>query len=190
MPYTYSDYGIYLPADFLLWLADSNLRMAMYRLQVIHPLIRLLHLLSMAIFFGGVLVLDLRLLGWSPPVTLGHLNRLLRPWLHGSFAVVMITGVLLFLFDPIQVGSHTYFVPKLLLCVIGMATTVFQHPQTVGWLGSTGAVIAGRLRAVAAISLVAWVAVIACSTFNKTEQPKFKRSQMPKVSLIVQNLMA
>jgi hypothetical protein len=59
----YSTWGIHVPTDWLVWLTTSSIRMPFYRLQWLHGEMRLLHILSMAVFFGTILVLDLRLLG-------------------------------------------------------------------------------------------------------------------------------
>ncbi|HYZ24736.1 MAG TPA: hypothetical protein VE690_21520, partial [Rhodopila sp.] len=41
------------------------------------------------------------------------------PLLNWSFAVVLLTGVWLFLRDPIGLGLHTMFLPKLVLVLAG-----------------------------------------------------------------------
>jgi hypothetical protein len=71
---------------------------------------------------------------------------------------------LLFLYDPIGVGLHTMFLPKLVLVVLGVVhawyierLTVMRRPP---WR---------RLSAGAA--LIVWVLVIGCSTWNAVERP-------------------
>src|SRR5258707_15310293 len=120
MPGVYSPYGIYLPTEFLVWLSSSAFRLYVYRLQEFHALFRLAHILSMAVFFGSILLLDLRLIGLSRDLALRQLAPHILPWTYVSFAVVMVSGVVLFLFDPIQIASHTWFLPKLLLILAGM----------------------------------------------------------------------
>jgi hypothetical protein len=47
------------------------------------------------------------------------------PWLYGTFAMAFISGLLLFFYDPVHVGSHGFFSPKLLLVLLAMANTLW-----------------------------------------------------------------
>jgi hypothetical protein len=166
----YSTWGIHVPTDWLVWLTTSSIRMPFYRLQWLHGEMRLLHILSMAVFFGTILVLDLRLLGRAHDLSLQQLARLTLPWTYGGFLVAMVTGVVLFLFDPIQVASHTWFLPKLAL--IGLAllnVAVFHRRGFALSLAAVGPTRYGRLAG--ALSLALWLGVIACATGNAVERP-------------------
>src|SRR5216683_512956 len=120
MPGVYSPYGIYLPTEFLVWLSSSAFRLYVYRLQEFHALFRIAHILSMAIFFGSILLLDLRLFGLSRDLALRQFAPHVLPWTYASFCVAMVSGIVLFLFDPIQLASHTWFLPKLVLIALGV----------------------------------------------------------------------
>ena len=170
MPGVYSTWGVHIPADWLVALATSPLRLFFYRLQHLHGPTRLAHLVSMAVFFGAILMLDLRLMGISRAVSLEGLARLALPWAYGGFLVAMASGVVLFLFDPIQVGSHTWFVPKLLLIGLGMLNVIVFHRR--GFATSLAAIGPTRHGRIAgALSLLLWLGVLACATGNEVERP-------------------
>ncbi len=50
------------------------------------------HILSMAAFFGGIGLLDLRLMGWRGTVPLRPFAEHVLPWLYATFAVAAVTG--------------------------------------------------------------------------------------------------
>ena len=109
---------ITLPLSWLTAVATSDLRLAVYALRGLYGATRFLHLVGMATFVGMVVILDLRGLGLFPPGALDPARRRLVV-LKGSFWVTIATSVLLFLRDPLGVGLHTMFLPKLLLVVVG-----------------------------------------------------------------------
>jgi uncharacterized membrane protein SirB2 len=169
----YSDYAVTVPTDWLVWLATSAARLAVYRMQGLHGPIRLVHLLGTAAFFGGILLLDLRLLGWlGREVAVDALSRVVLPVVHVAFGAVFLTGLWLFLYDPIQTGSHTWFVPKLLLIVLGLANAaVFSQPRTRGLRAVGTGALTRHARLAGALSILLWGGVIACATGNQEERP-------------------
>ena len=166
----YSDFALTLPTDWLVWLATSGARLMVYRMQGWHMPLRLLHLGGTAAFFGGILLLDLRLLGlMGREIAVEALSRLVLPVVHGAFALVLVTGVWLFLYDPIQTGSHTWFVPKLLLIVLALGNAaLFSGPRRTP--RPTGN-LTRHARLAGALSILLWTGVIACATANQEERP-------------------
>ncbi len=169
----YSDTAMVLPSEWLVWLATSSARMALYRLQGWHGPLRLLHVGGTAVFFGAIVLLDLRLLGLlGRDIALDALARIVLPVTHLSFAITMVSGALLFLYDPIQTGSHSWFLPKLLL--LGAAVlnaSVFSLPKTAGLKSIGGGALTRHARLAGAVSLVLWTGVIMSATANHEERP-------------------
>ncbi len=169
----YSDWAVTLPSDWLVWLATSSARMAVYRLQGWHGPLRLLHVAGTATFFGAIVLLDLRLLGvLGRDVALDALARLVLPVTHWSFAVTLATGAMLFMYDPIQQGSHSWFLPK--VAVLGLAVAnaaLFSLPRTLGLKPIGAGALTRHARIAGALSLVLWAGVIASATANHQERP-------------------
>ena len=181
----YSDTALVLPGDWLVWLATSAVRVALYRLQGWHGPLRLLHVGGSAVFFGAIVLLDLRLLGLlGRDIALDALARLVLPITHASFAVAMLTGVLLFLYDPIQTGSHSWFLPKLLLLAAALANAaVFSFPKRIGLRRIGGGALTRHARLAGALSLVLWTGVIATATANHEERPLVRGRSISRPSL-------
>jgi hypothetical protein len=91
-----------------------------FALQPYHYLVRAVHILSMALFFGGIGLLDLRLMGWLRAVSLKPFADHVLSWLYFTFAVTTVTGVALFFYDPLHAGSRAYRTPKLIAIALGL----------------------------------------------------------------------
>jgi hypothetical protein len=96
-----------------------------FTVQPYHFLIRTAHLVSVSFFFGGIGLLDLRLMGWRGTVPLKPFAHSVLPWLYGAFAVAALTGIGLFMYDPVHAGSRAYWTPKLIAIALGLANAAF-----------------------------------------------------------------
>lgn len=169
----YSDWAPTLPSDWLVWLATSSARLAVYRMQGWHGPLRLLHIWGTATFFGAIVVLDLRLLGlFGRDIALDALARLVLPVTHWSFGITVATGTVLFLYDPIQQGSHSWFLPKMLLLAVAVANAaLFSLPRRAGLRVIGAGALTRYARFASLLSLVLWSCVIASATANHEERP-------------------
>jgi hypothetical protein len=78
------------------------------------PVLEAIHLVGLSVLGGALLVVDLRLLGWGlKDGTIAQLNRHARPWLLGAVALMLATGVLLFLSEAIKCYYNTAFWVKI-----------------------------------------------------------------------------
>lgn len=142
-----------------------------FALQPFHHLVRLTHIVAMAGFFGAIGLLDLRLLGWNSALPLRPFTRHVLPPLYGLFAVTIITGAALFFYEPVKVGSHAYFLPKLILSVLGLANAGLFHRAGYGAALAAPA-MPRHARLAGALSLILWTAVIICACLNVEAEPK------------------
>lgn len=158
-----------IPAETLVALDDRTLHFAM---QPFHYIVRLVHVVSMAGFFGAIGLLDIRLLGVGDGLALRAYARHARTWLHASFAVAMVTGVALFLYDPVHVGSHAYFAPKLALIVLGLANVLVFHVRAYRKALPGEGPMPPTAKIAAVLSLAIWTGVLVCSSMNVEGIPK------------------
>jgi hypothetical protein len=123
-----------------------------------------LHLVAVSGFVGGVVVNEFRRLSVSASVQVLPVRRSLLALMHGSFTVVLLTGLWLFLRDPLGMGMHTMFLPKLALICFG---AVYAH------FGRRGPALRGQgyRRGAALVSVVVWIGVVGFSTWNHVERP-------------------
>jgi hypothetical protein len=149
----------------LVWLHDTAFGTVIRESVWAEPIIETIHVLTLGVFLGFVILLDLRLLDLvlrRTPVS--TIFRQLNPWLFGSFAVMIVTGITLFTGDPVLFYGTIFFKLKMLM-LLAAALNVVVFNFTVGrtmmqWdllpVTPRGAKITGIL------SLVLWIAVVAC----------------------------
>ena len=113
------------------------------------PVIEAFHLVAFALIGGMILVVDLRLLGVGDrSASVAQLARSVQPWLLGGMAVMIPSGILLFLSESIKCYYSFPFWVKmwsLLLALTFMFTlrrrVVAADPAALGplWRKSAGA---------------------------------------------------
>ncbi len=159
-----------IPPEILASLDDRAYRFA---LQPYHHLVRMAHILSVSFFFGAVMLLDVRLTGiGGGKVALKGLADLLMPSLYVTFVVSMITGVMLFFYDPVHVGSHAYFTLKMILIVVAMANAALFNRWGFSQALATTGPMPLRARILGAVSLAAWLGVMICADLNAEAAPR------------------
>ena len=125
------------------------------------PVMEIIHFLGLALLFGGLLVVDLRMAGHLKGVTPVSTHQLLPLVLLG-FALNLITGILFFFGDPGRYSINIGFQLKMMLIGLAGLNALFYHwrvsPTLVTWDGTT---TPPRLaRCVAYVSLVCWFGVL------------------------------
>jgi hypothetical protein len=125
-----------------------------------YPLVNAAHILALAALFGSVLALDLRLLGLFRAVPLQPLAQVLPRVSAAGLALAVVTGIALFSVQPFDYLAHPVFPVKLALIALGSANALLLH-RAAAWRHGLGTdAVPLRLRAAAAISLLAWSAAI------------------------------
>jgi hypothetical protein len=153
-------------------LAALDNRAYHFALQPFHHLVRLAHVLSISAFFGAIVMLDLRLAGFGRTLPLKALSGLALPWIYGTFAVAIVTGTMLFLYDPVHVASHAYFSLKLILIALGLVNAGLFNRRGFGLALASPDTPPRSAKIVGAISLLIWVGVMVCASLNVEAEPK------------------
>jgi len=108
--------------SFFMWCENSAIGDAIRTSKWLFPFIEAVHLLGLAVIGGAVLIVDLRLFGLNlrgQPVA--QLARDAQRWLLVSLAILVPTGVLMFLSEATKCYYHPAFWMKmsaLLLAII------------------------------------------------------------------------
>jgi hypothetical protein len=123
-----------------------------------YPTILTLHTVGLGIVVGANAVIDFRLLGFAPRISLPSLSPLFRLILW-AFLLNATTGVMLFMSDATAKSTQPVFYIKLTL--IGLAlwnTNIVRRGMRDGRPGAGGDT--GRYRRLAIVSLVLWAGAI------------------------------
>lgn len=153
-------------------LAAMDWRPYHFALQPYHYLVRMVHILSMSAFFGGIGLLDFRLMGWRGTVPLRSFAEHVLPWLWVTFGVAIGTGVALFFYEPVRVGTHAYFTPKLIAVALGLANAALFHRTSYVVALAADARPPASARLAASVSLLCWTAAVAFACLNTEAMPK------------------
>ncbi|KAM3112971.1 DUF6644 family protein [Phormidesmis sp. 146-33] len=150
--------------EWLIWLKDSALAVAIRQWVWAYPLIEALHIFSITLLVGSVAMFDLRLLGVSRHVLVTDLAQHLLPWAYASFGVILLSGFLLFAIDAPAIALNFAFRLKLMLILsAGMNAIVFHwrfYPSIQQW--NQGVKPPQTVRTIAILSLILWIAIITC----------------------------
>jgi len=124
-----------------------------------YPTILTLHTVGLGIVVGANAVIDFRLLGFAPRISLPSLSPLFRLILW-AFLLNAATGVVLFMSDATAKSRQPVFYVKLTLIALALWNTnlVRRGIQRDGPIGAP--LNSPRYRRLAAVSLVLWAAAI------------------------------
>ena len=145
------------------WLEETQLGIAIAESEFLFPTIETLHVIALALVFGSIAMLDLRLLGVSNRDRgVMQLSEDVLPWTWGAFVVAAITGALMFVSSATRYYDNVPFRFKLaLLALAGLNMAVFHFTAfraVHNWNFALPTPQAARIAA--SLSLLSWVGVI------------------------------
>jgi hypothetical protein len=121
------------------------------------------HVLSLMLFAGTILMVDLRMLGLAfRNVPYSELNNRVLPLTVAGFVLVAVTGVLLFFSNPVHYYHSVFFRAKILFLLVAAANIFWFHYRTqksqAEWDARPSPPAAVKLAA--GVSLASWILVI------------------------------
>ena len=161
--------AVRLPSEVLIAFDNRTLHFA---LQPWHYLLRMTHILSTAAFFGGIVLFDLRLIGVRSAAKLKAFSVDILPWLYAVFAIAIVSGVFLFLYDPLHMGSRAYLMPKVILIVLGLVNAALYHRFSFEEALTKEEGTPRSAKIAGALSIAFWVGVMVFSSMNAEGVPK------------------
>ena len=109
---------------FFEWLGNTSWSIAFHESRYVFLLVLMIHVLTLSVFVGTALMIDLRLLGKAMTgVPVSQVMTRLMPWTEAGFLVMIVTGTLLFYAAPVARYENIFFRVKmaaLLIAVINM----------------------------------------------------------------------
>jgi hypothetical protein len=150
-------------AAFLKSLEASGLATRIRDSNFLFPLIESTHVFGLALVFGTIAIIDLRLLGIaSTQRSFQRMASDILKWTWAAFALTVLTGSLMFITNAPVYYHNFYFRTKMLLLALS-GINMFVFELTAGrtihdWDKAPSAPRAGK--AVAALSLTMWIGII------------------------------
>jgi len=147
---------------FLKSLEDSGLATTIRNSAYWFPTLEAVHVMALALMLGTITVVDLRLLGLaSKGRSAGRVSSEVLKCTWGAFAVVALTGVIMFTTNARVYAHNTAFLIKLvLLAAAGINMVVFHATaeRSISRWDRQAAPPIGKATAV--LSLALWIAVV------------------------------
>jgi hypothetical protein len=147
--------------EFFAWLETTAIANAIRTYPWIYPSLETAHYIGLACLVGGIMLIDLRLLGLAKTLPMRSVIGLL-PWVWGGFIVNALSGSLIFIYGATDFSVNPAFRFKMILMALaGVNALIF----TLAAVRSGGAWIdSGRvptgLKAVATASFLLWIGVV------------------------------
>lgn len=122
------------------------------------PALQSLHIAGIAVAVGSVLMINLRILGLAgADQTLLQTGERFGPWLKAAFGMLLVTGLLLVVGEPVRELVTFSFWAKMGLVALGVG--VAAHLQA-RMRKSESAADSASVRTLAVLALLIWVCVI------------------------------
>ena len=143
------------------WIEGSTLNLWVLNTQWVWPVMEILHFIGLSLLLGGLLIVDLRLIGCFRKISIQAAQTLL-PLAVSGFLINIVTGTVFFLGDPMRYATNVGFQLKMVLIgLAGLNTLWFiktVRPTTLQW--PPDRVTSGPARATGLISLALWFGVL------------------------------
>lgn len=153
------------PLEVCRWLESTSGSIALHESIWVYPIVESVHVLTLCLFLGMTVMIDLRLLGTSLTATpVSQVYRSLAPWMFAGFAVMVMSGTLLFYAVPVKTYLNIFFRLKMTFLLIAGLNVVVFHFITSRSMPHWDLDVRPPLRARLAggLSLALWAAVAVC----------------------------
>lgn len=141
------------------WLTNASVKSLVLDTTSVWPTAETVHFIGLALSFGIVLVLNLRILGVMKSIAFADLHRLL-PWGLMGFGVNLVSGMLFFIAIPEQYDTNIAFQWKmLLLTLIGVNLLYFTSAEE-PWATGAGVDAPISAKVFAASAILLWSGVV------------------------------
>ena len=102
-------------------------------------MIQSIHIVGIALVMGSVLMIDLRILGWAwVDQTLRQTTNRFGPWLTGALWLLLVTGILMVIGEPVrELVTFSFWLKMALVAIGALVAIAFQralrrHEQQLG----------------------------------------------------------
>jgi hypothetical protein len=151
--------------ELISYLESSGLADNIRENDVLFPLIESVHVVSICLVVGSILVVDLRLLGLaSIQRSVSQVTRGILPLTWSAFAVAVASGGLLFISNATKYLDNDCFIAKIVLIgAAGLNMAIFHGigaRELPRWEHEARLPLPARLAG--ALSILLWISVVAC----------------------------
>ena len=116
---------------FFEWLGTTGWSVALLESIWVWSLVESTHVLTLTVFAGTAVIMDLRFLGVSfKSVPVSEFTGRMLPWTRGAFWVMIVTGLLLLYSNPVRYYHNIFFRIKMGLMILAGLNVWWFHART------------------------------------------------------------
>ena len=147
--------------NFAKSISDSSLTQWIQTEYWLWPVLEITHFFGLTLLIGGLIIIDLRMLGFFRNINLQSTHKLI-PFVMMGFSLNLATGVLFFYGDPMRYAINIGFQLKMILIIIAGLNAAGYHISINNLEQSAGTNDSSALlpRLIASISLSSWFGVL------------------------------
>jgi hypothetical protein len=150
------------------WLAATPVSKTLADQPWVVPTSQSIHILAISVVFASAIMINLRLLGvGARGRSVSQLSHTVLPWLWGGLIVLLLTGILQTLVEPVRQFVTPAFWAKMTLIVLVAAMTALYaravRRHAARWDHASTRPLQAKLFAIA--STLMWLAIIVCGRF-------------------------
>jgi hypothetical protein len=153
---------------FAEWLAKTPLSRTLQDQLWIVPTSQSIHILAVSVVFASACMINLRLLGVGRTGrSVSQLSGTLLPWMRRGLAVLLVTGLVQTITEPVrQFVTPAFWAKMTMILIVSIMTILYAravHRNSPAWDSASSRPAQGK--AFAVVSTLLWVAIIACGRF-------------------------
>ena len=147
--------------EFLAWLETTGIANAIRTIPWLYPAFETAHYVGLSILVGGIMLIDLRVLGYARALPLKSMIALL-PFVWAGFIINLLSGSMLFIYGATNFGVNRAFQLKMAFMVVaGLNALAFDlavRRSGGSWVAADRP--PSHVKGFATLSLVFWVCVV------------------------------
>jgi len=151
-----------------IWLAGTSASDVIQKTLWVIPVTQTIHILSVAMVFCSVVMIEFRILGVTHSQTIEQTAHRFVPWIFGGVVVLALTGSILIVGEPKRSLPSYEFQMKMLYLAVAIAFTITfvrsvrQHAAVWETAGGVSQNASGRtlVNALALVALAVWGMVV------------------------------
>jgi hypothetical protein len=150
------------------WLSTTGVSQALQNAEWVIPTSQSIHIVCVSVLFASAIMINLRLLGvGNKGRTISQLSGTVIPWMWRALLVLLLTGTVQTVAEPVRQFIAPVFWAKMIMIVIVSLLTVFfsraVRANAARWDSPTARPSSAKVFAV--VSSLLWIAIIFCGRF-------------------------
>lgn len=147
--------------ELLTWLESTAIANAIRTSIWLYPALETAHYIGLGMLVGGIMVIDLRVLGFAKSLPIRSVLGLL-PWVWAGLVINAVTGSMIFIYGATSFGTNRAFWLKMTLMVLAGLNALLFHVLSTrsgeDWVSTETVPLTAK--AVATASFVLWLGVL------------------------------